>query len=65
LVHIQGSGLFNWDNIALVTPSGELVITGSVLRTPEAQTQDILVGNDTNQLLTEILKEAKMINFYV
>lgn len=63
MVHIQGSGLYNWDNIAIVTPDGELLTTGSQFKSLLSQTQDVLIGNDTNQLLTELLKEAKMINF--
>ncbi len=63
MVHIQGSGLYNWDNTALVTSGGELLTTGSTFKTPASQTQDVLIGNDGLQLLTEILKQTKIINF--
>ncbi len=59
-VVIAGSG---WENQVKATGSGELLVTGSVLKSAVSQIQDVLIGNDTDQLLTEILKETKKINF--
>ncbi len=57
---IVGSG---WTNQVRATGSGELIVTGSVFRIPTDQVKDVLIERDTNQLLTELLKEAKIINF--
>lgn len=53
----------DYKQTAIVTADKELLITGSVFKTPSSQTQDVLVERDTNQLLVELLKEAKKINF--
>ena len=50
---------------AIVTPLGELLITGSVAQTQISQTSDILVGNDQTQLLTEIVGLLKINNLII
>jgi len=60
-------GQIHGDNLGspavIVTSLGELLVTGSVIKTAEEQTNDILVGRDSEQLLASLLKEAKKINF--
>ena len=65
MVHIQGSGLYDWDNTALVTGSGELLTIGSQFKSQLSQTQDVLIGNDTLQLLTGIHKELQKMNIHL
>ena len=45
---------------AIVTSVGELLVTGSVSNA--STTADILNTNDVTQLLTEILKEQRIMN---
>ena len=47
--------------VAIVTSKGELTTTGSIVQTNIIQ--DVIRGHDSEQLLVEILKEAKKINF--
>ena len=49
--------------VAIVTALGELTTTGSVFKTTVAQDQDTIIARDNNQILVELLKEAKKINF--
>lgn len=50
---------------AIVTSVGELLVTGSFNPTQNALTNDILINRDSEQLLTEMVKQLKITNTHL
>ena len=65
MAQIHGGGDQNYSNTAEVTSAGELLTTGSQFKSTEFQVSDILIGRDSQQILSGILKEMKKMNIHM